>query len=295
MPSLRRVFIGSRGLRAGWSAALFLALFAGMGFALAKATHFAGFGASPAGVALSPRAGMHVEGLLLTDLFAATWIMAKIERRSVWSYGLLGPRRLARFLGGIAVGVAAISAIVGILAARGLLTFDGRLLHGAQVWEYALLWGLFFVAVALFEEGFFRGYLLQTLARGMSFFWAAVVLSIAFGAVHGINAGESPAGLFGVVAIGLLFCASLYLTGSLWWAIGAHAAWDWAQSFLYGVPDSGYLMQGHLYATRTSGNVLLTGGSAGPEGSLYTLPVLFLIAIGMRVVWGRERPSRVTA
>jgi len=41
--------------------------------------------------------------------------------------------------------------------------------------------------------------------------------------------------MIGLVAgglVGLLFSYSLWRSGSLWWAIGAHASWDWAQSFL---------------------------------------------------------------
>jgi uncharacterized protein len=35
-----------------------------------------------------------------------------------------------------------------------------------------------------------------------------------------------------VVGFGLLFCLSLRRTGSLWWAVGFHAAWDWGQTLL---------------------------------------------------------------
>ena len=75
----------------------------------------------------------------------------------------------------------------------------------------------------------------------------------------------------------LVFSLSLWRTGSLWWAIGFHASWDWAQSFLFGVPDSGTIVANRLFATHPLGSALLSGGSAGPEGSLFVLPA-FLIA-----------------
>src|ERR1700745_2783677 len=37
---------------------------------------------------------------------------------------------------------------------------------------------------------------------------------------------------FSVVGAGLLFCLSLWLTKSLYWAVGLHAGWDWSQSYL---------------------------------------------------------------
>ena len=63
------------------------------------------------------------------------------------------------------------------------------------------------------------------------------------------------------------------------WAIGLHMAWDWAQSFLYGVPDSGQLVQGRLFATHPSGNPMLSGGTVGPEGSVLLVPVLALVLV----------------
>jgi membrane protease YdiL (CAAX protease family) len=116
---------------------------------------------------------------------------------------------------------------------------------------YAVVWGIGFLLVALFEETFLRGYLQYTLTRGLSVlyrpfftsqranasgFWtAAHVLCSVFGFGHSRNLGESPFGLVAVGLFGLTFIFSLWRTSSLWWAIGAHTSWNWAQSFLYGV------------------------------------------------------------
>jgi hypothetical protein len=112
---------------------------------------------------------------------------------------------------------------------------------------------------------------------------AAVFLSFLFGASHGSNAGESPIGLVSAGLIGLVFCLTLWRTGSLWWALGFHAAWDWAQSFVFGVADSGTMVQFHLMGTHPVGKVLLSGGATGPEGSELILVVVALVT-GV-VVW----------
>lgn len=62
---------------------------------------------------------------------------------------------------------------------------------------------------------------------------------------------------------------SLWRTESLWWAIGCHAAWDWAESFLFGTADSGLLTNHHLLASHPVGKPLLSGGLTGPEGSVW--------------------------
>jgi hypothetical protein len=87
----------------------------------------------------------------------------------------------------------------------------------------------------------------------------------------------------------MVFCFSLWRTGSLWWAIGFHAAWDWSQSFLYGVADSGLMIQHHLLATHPVGKPVLSGGATGPEGSIFILVVLGLASA---IIVGTLRPAR---
>ena len=70
-------------------------------------------------------------------------------------------------------------------------------------------------------------------------------------------------------------------------AIGFHAAWDWGESYFYGVPDSGELAAGHLLNVSFSGPQWLSGGTVGPEGSwLCTLLLVVLWVIFL--FWLRE-------
>jgi membrane protease YdiL (CAAX protease family) len=281
------IFMGDHGLRAGWRLLIFLAIFI---LLAVGGSRLAGAFSQPIDVhAVPPGPAILREGLLLAALFAAMWIMARIEKRSVFSYGFKSNYRLSRLASGIAVGFIAVSALVGLVWLNGLLVFDGRLLHGAAMWKYAALWGTMFLIVAFFEEGLLRGYLQYTLARGLGFWWAAIILSILFGAVHANNREESPVGVLTAAAAGLVFCLSLWLTRSLWWAVGVHAGWGWAEGYFYGVANSGVQTQGHLFATHPVGNVICSGGPTGPEGSVYALLVLLVMAAGIRLVWGRSR------
>jgi len=172
---------------------------------------------------------------------------------------------------------------------------------GGDVWKYGAVWLVGFGLVAMAEESILRGYVQVTLGRGlaslyqMAFdetpseraravgFWAAAVfLSFLFGAGHGSNPGESPIGLVSAGLIGLVFCLVLWRTGSLWWAIGFHAGWDWAQSFCFGVADSGTMVQFHWLGTHPVGKVLWSGGATGPEGSALVLGIIVLV---VGVVW----------
>jgi hypothetical protein len=131
-----------------------------------------------------------------------------------------------------------------------------------------------FAFVGLFEEFLLRGYTQFTLARGMGFWPAAIALSCAFGLIHLRNGGEQWPGLLAAAFIGLFFCLTLRRTGTLWFAVGFHAGWDWGESFLYSVPDSGMLSPGHLLSSSLRGPAWLSGGSVGPEGSILCFGVI---------------------
>jgi membrane protease YdiL (CAAX protease family) len=284
------IFIGADGLRAGWGVLLFVLLFIGFGFLTTQVVrHFFHPGHLRAVLPLS--LAFISEGAQLVPLLLATGIMALIERRPLLAYGYQGSARAVRFISGLVWGFVALSVLVFVLWKSGLLAFDGVQLHGAAIWEYALGWGLLFVVVAVFEESTLRGYLQFTLTRGIGFWWGALLLSCLFGFSHGTNPGETPVGLFGAAAVGLLFCLSLWYTGSLWWALGCHASWDWAESYFYGTSDSGLVSQGHLLGEHPTGARLWSGGTTGPEGSLLVLALLAVMALLMWLWWGRRVQS----
>ena len=125
--------------------------------------------------------------------------------------------------------------------------------------------------------------------EGSGFWQAAWVTSTLFGYIHTSNNGENWIGIFAAAAIGFVFCVSVRLTGSAWWAIGCHAAWDWAETYFYGTADSGMVTTGHYLTTSPAGNVLWSGGTDGPEGSLLVLGVILLLLAALIVLYGRGR------
>jgi membrane protease YdiL (CAAX protease family) len=295
-PDRTSFFFGDDGLRAGWGILLYLSLLIGLFFTAHLITSaFAPASARQTAVPLehSPHSIIVAETTAFLVVALASWIMSRIEHRPLGSYGLGETRKLSRFLGGLGWGIVLLSLLVFILKLSGLLVFDGRLLDGAQILRYGATWAVGFLLVALFEEYLLRGYLQFTLSRAFAgifetfgtahssacgFWSAALLLSLVFGLNHRANPGESPLGLFAAGLAGLVFCLSLWRTGSLWWAIGFHASWDWAQSFLYGVANSGTMAQFHLLASHPAGKPLLSGGATGPEGSIFILPIMALVA-----------------
>ncbi len=298
--AMQSLFYGEDGLRPGWGLLIFLAILIAVGaISGVVVRHLHPDAAKMAATARSQPAPFRTmalnEGIPFLLLVLVTWVMSRIERRPVGVYGFGGGGKLRYFCVGLAWGFAFLSLLVLALWKLGLLVFTGQQVFGFAALGGAAKWALAFLLVGLLEEYLLRGYLQYTLARGLAslygmlfetkhqktlgFWTAALVLSFIFGLGHGSNPGESPVGLFSAGAIGMIFCLTLWRTGSLWWALGFHAAWDWAQSFVYGVADSGMMVQGHLLATHPSGKVLLSGGATGPEGSLLILPLMAMIVV----------------
>lgn len=278
------IFRGPKGLRAGWRALVFLGISAALFFALAIVLFLVSrLGGLPHAGSLSTLTplGLSVnEGMVLLVTALAAFLMSRIERRNFSIYGL--PPKLAlrrNFWIGTLAGFAAISAcLLGIFAFHGF-RLTGIAIHGKTLVAATAAWGAAFVIVGLSEEFAFRGYLQYTLTTGIGFWPAAGVMSLLFGAAHLGNLGETIFGACSVVLFGLLLCLFLRRTGNLWWAVGFHTGWDWGQTFFYGVPDSGLSPYHSLFSSAFRGPRWLTGGTVGPEASIFTPVALLMVAV----------------
>jgi len=218
-------------------------------------------------------------GLLIAALVPAL-LLSKMEERPFGTYGFPHSKGWSKnfAMGGI-WGLAAITLLMLFLRALGVFHFGPPALHGFRVLKFAVFWGVMFLLVGFYEEFLVRGYTQFTLSQETGFWPAAAVLSIVFGALHLDNPGESLPGIGAAVCIGLFFCLTLRRTGNLWFAVGFHAAWDWAESYLYSVPDSGQLAPGRLMHSSLQGPKWLTGGSTGPEASVFLFVVLLIVGL----------------
>lgn len=285
------IFLGPSGIRAGWRAALYVAFFILIELVLQSLIALDPF-ASVANLLNSPEVLLIRELVLLAGALGAAQIMALIEGRTLGAYGI--PWRgafSARFWQGTVWGIAQLTSIILLIAAWHGYTFGGLALSGNALVEYALRWAAVFLAVGFAEEFLFRGYLQFTLAEGMRFWPTALLLSLLFGAVHLHNPGEGVVGALSVFTIGMFLCLTLRRTGDLWLAIGWHAAFDFGETYLYSVPNSGLVMQGHLLSASLHGPRWLTGGSVGPEGSVFSFAVLAVTAVAFNRLYRSRKEA----
>jgi membrane protease YdiL (CAAX protease family) len=274
-----KVFVGPNGIRAGWRLLIFLGILGAIYFATEWLAMYGAQGTPPEAQidAVTIAIG---EGISFAVVFAITWMMARIEGRTLADYGLPANQAFrGKFWIGAVIGFASITALLGAIRLLGGFYFGPLALHGSEAAKYAALWGVSFLMVAFLEEFLFRGYALFTATTGITFWPAAILSCCVFGYVHHANPGENWLGAFNVGAVGFLFCLILRRTGSLWMAIGFHSAWDWGETYFYGVPDSGLPAQGHLFNPSFSGPDWLTGGSVGPEGSWLCLALIVILCV----------------
>lgn len=280
-----RLWQGPRGLRAGWRLLIYVVLLLFIDGILALGAVAI---AKAAGHPLLLRAGLKArpslsliflnDGALFAAAILAALLIGRFEGRGLPDFGL--PWRGAfgkRFWWGALWGGVALSALLAAIAACG--SFHVRSFAGGfgQLLVPGLAFAGAFALVGFAEEFSFRGYPLTTLTEGAGFWPAAVILSIVFGGVHAGNGGEALWGVLSAGLIGLFFCFTVRRTGTLWFAIGFHFLWDFAESFIYAVPDSGLVLKHAMVRSAFSGSHWLTGGSVGPEGSLLIFPLIAIL------------------
>lgn len=290
-----RQFGNKSDLASGWRLLMYVAIF----FVLwSTALFFLALVIRPPTGVFSPGYQAIGESASFLAAFLSAWIMSQFEEIPVGEYGLPLRRAFGKLFGqGCVFGFCEIAVLVGLIAAFGDYSFGALAEHGAAIAKWALFWAFFFLVVGLFEEFFFRGYTLYTLTEGIGFWPAAVLLSLGFGAVHLRNNGEGWVGVLGVALVGLFWSFTLKRTGSLWFAVGMHASFDFGETFLFSVPDSGMIFPGHLSNATLHGPNWMTGGSAGPEGSILDFLILGLFFLAVHYLYperGAEK-ERITS
>lgn len=280
---LREVFAGPEGFYAASRWLIYLALGGMVLFTEGATMHFA-----------HTRAGrpvwwgMAVEASLMFAAILPGFLMARVEDRPFGDFGLPARGAFGRnFWVGSLWGIVSVTALMLSLRVAGAFTFGSIALHHGRILKFAFYYALLFLLTGFFEEFLLRGYSQWVLTRAINFWPAAILLSVSFGAIHSSNAGESKTGLVAAGLIGFFLCLTLRRTGNLWWAVGFHMAWDWGETYLYSVPDSGTILPGHLLNSSLHGPDWLAGGSVGPEGSY----LVFAVIAAVWILFSRAYPE----
>jgi membrane protease YdiL (CAAX protease family) len=269
------IFRTANGLRAGWRLLIYAALVFTFGYGASKIADAFLHGRQPD--ASSPTVGIVTFSITLCVLLVAAWIMSRIEGCSLDDYGFPWRRAFCgQFWQGWAISFASVTLLLVVLRLAHAYSLGPLQLHGVDILKYGLLWAATMILATMVEEFFYRGYLQFTLTSGIGFWPAAVVTSALMAGAHMLNPGWTVLGLFTVGGFGLIACLVLRRTGDLWMPLGLHVAWDWGETYFYGVPDSGLMGQGHLFQGSFHGPAWLTGMPFGVEAGWPNVALLLL-------------------
>jgi len=280
------MFTNDQGLRSGWRLLLYilsvLLLVWCFQFVLRKLLGH-GIGGETSGRLIV------TETALLISAMLPAMVASRLERRPWRTYGLPLRPEGYRFAAGLVLGFAALSLLMLLIFLFHGVSLGTAVIHGTAIARYAVVWGVAFLLVGIAEEFLFRGYSLYTLATGIGFWPAGILLCLLFGGLHLLNGGEDWLGGLATAINALVFVFSLWRTGSLWFAVGLHLSWDWGESFFYGVPDSGVKAVGTLFDSKFQGSKWITGGSVGPEGSVLVFVVIALMFVVIHLLYPKRQ------
>lgn len=178
------------------------------------------------------------------------------------------------FLKGIIAGVGLFAIYPALLVIFGLGEITINKANAVNTLLGAISLGIGYLAVALFEEALFRGYIFLKLVKRYSLTIGLVISSVLFGAAHVISYSESQyfwVGLINAALIGALLCLIVTKTGSLMLAIGFHLAWNLTQNLMLFNTDT--LLSLNIQENR------LTGAGGIPETGIFVTGIIVISVI----------------
>ena len=289
---LHKIFKGPNGLRAGWRLVIYSALVFTFGYGANKIADAALHGRQPD--PSSPTVGIVTFSVALCLLLVAAWIMSRIEGRNLGDYGFPWRRAFCgQFWQASGISFVSLTLLLAILRLADAYSLGRLQLHGVDILKYGLLWAATMILATMVEEFLYRGYLQFTLTSGIGFWPAAVITSALMAAAHMFNPGWTVLGLFTVGGFGLIACLLLRRTGDLWMPLGLHVAWDWGETYFYGVPDSGQMGHGHLVSGEFSRPGVADGDAVRGGSRLAECGAVSTVVAFVRAVAARSEVSEV--
>ena len=150
---------------------------------------------------------------------------------------------------------------------------------------------LVFVAVLIqsaAEELVCRVFMYQRLVRRYGKPVLATVINAAFFALlHLGNDGLTTLAVLNIFIYGLLFSAMVIYMDSPWAAMGAHASWNFCQTIILGLPNSGIVLPYSVFKldAASAADSFAYSTSFGLEGTITASITLFAVA-GVIAWWG---------
>ncbi|MEX0660508.1 MAG: type II CAAX endopeptidase family protein [Balneolaceae bacterium] len=247
-------------LRAGWRILIFTSLLMVLGVALNT---------------ISVSSLFFTIGLAVMVLISL-WLAADfLDNRSFKEYGFsLAADWFRDLFTGVFIAAVSMGIIFIILFTFGWITIINTSFSlSAELVSYLI----FMMAVSIWEEGFFRSYLILNIKEGAQSAWisnrwalifAVSISSLFFSLGHLANPGATYLSAFNIFVAGAVLAYPFIATGSIGLSVGLHLSWNYFQSAVFGLPVSGNQFNQGIIQSNINGSHLFTGGEFGPEGGI---------------------------
>jgi len=131
-------------------------------------------------------------------------------------------------------------------------------------------------------ELIFRGILFRIIEEKFGIITALSFMTLLFVVFHLNVEGATPVSVLATALISGVLLSSVYvLTGSLWFTIFLHFAWDFTEPGIYGAINPGNSIEQSLLTANISGPDLLTGCQFGPQNSVQALIIITLVCLAL--------------
>ena len=136
-----------------------------------------------------------------------------------------------------------------------------------------------FMIDALLEELIFRLIIFRLTEELLGTWIALIIQAVLFGFAHMTNDGSTLFTSFLVIIVGgIIYTGAFMNTRRIWLALGLHAGWNYFQSGIFGMPNSGTPYKGLIFPD-IRGEELITGGSWGIEASYIAILVVLIAGV----------------
>ncbi|WP_049771632.1 CPBP family intramembrane glutamic endopeptidase [Thermincola potens] len=182
-----------------------------------------------------------------------------------------------RLFSGMLAAFGSVAAIILLSAWLGTYNISvGRLTF--KPGQMMFFFGLF-ILVAFAEELLHRGIIFRLTEKHYSGSTAIILSALTFSLMHLFNKGVTLLAFLNIFLLGLLMAEKVAATGSLWWPVGFHFAWNAMEGLGFSLPVSGLAVPGILNVVPEPSVIKspFWGAEFGPEGSIVTTAVAVII------------------
>ena len=227
-------------------------------------------------------------------VWVAFLIFAVIFKRNRPMLKALAPNKSLNNVKGILLGLLLGFGTNGFCVLMSYLTGDIKLSYNGLNWKLLIAFLICVFIQSSSEEVTDRIYLYQKLRRRYRNPLVAILVnSIVFMALHIPNPGFTVIAGSQIFLVAIIFSLFVYYYDGVWVAFWFHAAWNYTQNIIFGLPNSGIVSEYSIFRLEAASarNGLFYNVNFGVEGSIGSSLVLIVVIIVLFII-NRKKPEK---